>query len=139
MKTASVKLDTNRILHIAWEGDDYATDWTEDDAVSKLAARGLPEGFHAKLVKGMIDADDYWKVWHSDSPGLDGTGGTPEDAYKDWEKNRTTTWWPGRFNSMVATVRLAIQNSPEHDKADIDAEFSTLIRDIRDGRFKYLG
>jgi hypothetical protein len=138
-KTESVNLGLGRVVYISWDESHYETGTTQAEAESKLAAHSIPADFVATYQRAMIDAEDGWLVTNPEHPGVIGMGGTPEQAVEDFEVAKRSRWYPQRFNSMVGLVRLAIGNSAEPDRVNIDAEFGRLIQDIRAGTFKYEG
>jgi hypothetical protein len=138
-RTHSVSLGDGRTVHIAWDETHYVAAESEDAALTALAARSLPEGYLATWHRGGLEADDFWVVTREDTPGVRGIGGTPEQAVEDFEAAKKLRWYPERFNTMVGLVRMAIQNSEETDRREIEEEFVALIQDIRAGTFKYEG
>lgn len=135
-KTVAVGLGLGRIAYVAWNEQHRVIGDSKAEALSALAKFSIPEGFVAEWQEGGLDADDAWRVTHPRHEGLRGYGGTPQDAVADFECAREIHWYPSRFRSLEEQVILALERSC---MPAAKAEFQKLIRDIRDGSFKYEG
>jgi hypothetical protein len=135
-KVETVTAGIGRTIYIAWDESVHATAESKEAALTLLASKSIPEGYLATWHEGGLDADDCWMVTREDTPGLRGTGSTPELAVVNFEEEKKTRWYPKRFKLLVESVRFCL------DQANVGAttaEFEALIKNIREGTFKYEG